>query len=346
MPLFSRHSLLLQTGFSELKRRAVEQPFLLAGTPGSVGERNVNDRRFYYRQFYDAQGKKSAEYIGPVGDPESEARASAVRDEIELANTLVREARVLGQQGYVRLGGRAGAILASLANRGLFRAGAVLVGSHAYGALLNELGVKGAVFFTEDVDIARGRPLEVALAPTETFAQILAAPTVPLHPVPGMNRKAPSTSYKTPGGDRLRVDLLVPAEGSEVTIRAVPELKAYATALPYLAYLLSDPADAVVLGRESVVPVRVPRPETFAWHKMLVSQLRGETREKRGKDTSQAAVMVAVLAEDSPDALKDAFDALPRGSKGKTRAGAKAVLAVLEREGHGKAVEELASAIA
>ena len=38
-----------------------------------------------------------------------------------------------------------------------------------------------------------------------------------------------------------------------------------------LEYLLKQPIEAVVPGREGVVAVRVPRPERFAWHKMLVS---------------------------------------------------------------------------
>jgi hypothetical protein len=45
--------------------------------------------------------------------------------------------------------------LASLHNHGLFRAGALVIGSHAYGALLNALGVKAVAYSTEDVGIAR-----------------------------------------------------------------------------------------------------------------------------------------------------------------------------------------------
>jgi hypothetical protein len=342
MPLFSRHTLLIQTAFSEIKRRALEQPFLLVGTPGSVGQRVVHGRGFYYRQFYDAEGRKRAEYIGPVGQPDAEERASAIREEIELTGALVKEARDLAQRGYARVDLRTGAILAALANHGLFRAGAILVGSHAYGALLNELGVRAAGYFTEDIDIARPRALEIALSADATFARILADSTVALHPVPSLDRKAPSTSYKVAGADRLRVDLLVPGTGSEVTTRPVPELQAHATALPFLGYLLEDPIEGAVLGRAGVVPVRLPRPEAFAWHKMLVSQLRGATREKRGKDTNQAAVLFAVLAEEAPDALQAAFAALPRGSKAKTRAGARQVLAELEAGGDARAAETLA----
>jgi hypothetical protein len=343
--LFSRHSLLVQTTFSEVKRQAFEQPFVLIGSPGSVGEREVKGRRFLYRQFYDAQGKKAAEYIGSADDDDARARSEAIRAQIVTAKALVDDVRMLARQGYVRADSRASAVLGAIANRNLFRAGAVLVGSHAYGSLLNELGVKAAGFATEDVDIARGESLEVA--GDHDFATILAESTVPLRPVPPFDRRGRATSYKVPGRDRFRVDLLVPARGQEVTTRAVPELGAYAAALPYLAYLLEQPIEAVVLGRESVVPVRVPSPERFAWHKMLVSQMRTSTTEKRGKDIQQAGTLVAVLAADAPQSLEESFAALPRSAKSKVRSGAALVRRNLEVSGEERGVEllgQLASA--
>ena len=45
MSLFTRHPLALQTAFSDLGRRALEQPFLLTGTPGSVSVREVSGLR-------------------------------------------------------------------------------------------------------------------------------------------------------------------------------------------------------------------------------------------------------------------------------------------------------------
>ncbi len=338
-PLFSRHSPVLQTSFSEVKRQAVEQPFVLVGTPGSLGVRKVKGRDFYYRQFYDAQGKKAADYVGPAGDTAAQERADAIRDQIATANAISNEVRILAQRGYVRADSRTTAVLAALSNRGIFRGGAVLVGSHAYGALLNELGVRAAAFFTEDVDVARSDPLEVA--PDADLEKILAESTVPLVPVPSFERSAPSTSYKTAGRDRLRVDLVAPARGTAVTSRPVPELRAHATALPYLGYLLNAAIDAIVLGRESVVPVNVPRPELFAWHKMLVSQLRTSTSEKRGKDLLQASVIFAVLAEDAPEDLRAAFAALPRTAKGKVRTAAALVLTRLEASGHQRGADRM-----
>jgi hypothetical protein len=338
--LFSRHPLPLQTAYSDLKRQAREQPFLLVGTPGTVSVREVRGAEFYYRQFYDAEGAKAAEYIGSVAA--TDGRAASVREQVATAKELAKTARLLAREGYVAIEPRANAILVALANGGLFRGGAVLVGSHAYGVVLNELGVRAAAFTTEDIDIARGEPL--AIADGTDFAKVLAGSTLTLHPVPGLGPRAPSTSYKPPGRDRLRVDLLVPAPGKEITTRAVPELNAHAQALPYLAYLIADPIDAVVVGKESVVPVRVPRPEALAWHKALTSQLRSSTTDKRNKDLAQAAVLFSVLAEDAPDALADALARIPRSAKRTAVAGARAAVARMDRES--RAAAELRDMVA
>ena len=344
-PLFSRHPLVLQTAFSEVKRQASEQSAVLLGTPGSVGVRDVNGSRFYYRQYYDAVGKKRAEYLGPIDDDAAEARATALRERIAVANELTKETRHLATRGYARVDVRTNAIVASFANHGLFRGGAVLVGSHSYGALLNELGVRAAAFTTEDVDLARGEKLDLAVGDGAAgdFTKILEASAVPLVPVPAMKRGAPSTSWKPPGADRLRVDLLTTARGTEITTRTIPELNAHAAALPHLAYLLEEPLETVLLGRESVVPLHVPRPEALAWHKMLLSQLRGTTNDKRGKDVEQAAVLTAVLAEDAEDALASSFAAIPRSARTATRAGAALVRRRLEASGHIRALDVLST---
>jgi hypothetical protein len=337
--LFSRQPLALQTTFSELKRGALEQPFVLLGSPGSVGEREVNGSRFYYRQYYDAVGKKAADYIGPVGDAAAEARAEAVRERIATGNTNAAEIRLLAQSGYVRADARTTAILAAMANRDLFRAGAIVVGSHAYGALLNDLGVRAAAFATEDVDIARADRLALA-APT-SLVEVLDASTVPLHPVLGFERDARATSYKAKGHDRFRVDLLVPTSGREIVTKRVPELDAHATALPHLGYLLERPMTGVVLARDNVVAVRLPRPEALAWHKMLVSRLRAARSEKKDKDLLQAAVLFAVLAEDAPEALASSLAEMPAGARKKAFLARDAIRGRLESGGHARAVELL-----
>jgi hypothetical protein len=122
-----------------------------------------------------------------------------------------------------------------------------------------------------------------------------------------------------------------------VKVIEVRELQAHATALPFLRYLLSAPLDSVVLGRSAVVPVKVPRPERLAWHKMLVSALRDRTGDKRAKDLAQAAVLFAVVAEREQGALEEAFSELPPSARPRTRLAAKLVLAHLEEAGCARA---------
>lgn len=338
--IFTRHPMPFQAAFAELKRRAFEQEALLVGTPGSVVVRSTKERRFFYRDYYGPDGKKAGDYIGPVGDVRSEARAAELREQIVLANALIEEGALLAQNGYVRVEPRTNAILAALANNGFFRAGALLVGAHSYGAMLNDLGVRAAATATEDIDVARAKRLGVADG-SKSLEEMLRESRVPLHPVPQLDRKKPSTSFKPPGPDRLRVDFLMPTEGSEVKVLAAPELRAHATALPWFRYLLDASMPAVVIGRSTMVPVNVPLPERLAWHKMLVSQLRRETSEKASKDLEQAATLVAVLAESAPESLESAFAKVPAKARDKTKRGARRVLERLKKTTHEQAIELL-----
>jgi hypothetical protein len=336
--LFTRQPIALQTSFAELKRQSFEQPVLLIGSPGSVVVRRQGGHRFLYRDCYAPTGKKAGDYIGPVDDPKAESRAGEIRGQIALANGLIEEAALLVQNGYVRVEPRTNAILAALANNGLFRAGAVLVGSHAYGALLNDLGARAAATGTEDVDVARGRPLALA-ADAKSFQAMLQDSRVPLLPVPQLDRTLPSTSFKPPGRDRLRVDLLMPTGNGGVKVLLAPELDAHAMGMPGLRFITDGPLPGIVIGRSAMVPVNLPRPERLAWHKMLVSQIRHETSEKAAKDVEQAATLVAILAEVAPESLVAALTVVPRSARQKTLQGGRRVLARLKTTTHEQAID-------
>lgn len=105
-------------------------------------------------------------------------------------------------------------------------------------------------------------------------------------------------------------------------VLAVRELRTHAMGLPHLRYLVAKTVEGLAMGRHGVVPGRIPRPERLALHKMLVSQLRAATSDKRMKDIEQAAVLVAILTEQAPTALAEAFAAVPRSAIEKTRRGA------------------------
>jgi hypothetical protein len=94
---------------------------------------------------------------------------------------------------------------------------------------------------------------------------------------------------------------------------AVPELKAHAKGLPYLRYLLGESQHVPLLSPYGVVLVRVPVPERYAIHKLLISQLRSKG-SKSAKDLQQAAILIAGVADRFPGAIQDALRAVPKSA--------------------------------
>jgi hypothetical protein len=178
-----------------------------------------------------------------------------------------------------------------------------LVGSHAYGALLNALGVRATPFATDDVDIARREALAIPGVPG--FLDMLRATGIEFFR---------GTSFKERGGSNFRVDLLVPSADENYSTVPVPELRAHAQGLPYLAYLLAASQEIPVLSSHGSVMVRVPLPERYAIHKLIVSQLRHKSSSKPESDLRQAAVLIEALVERYPGAIEDAASAVPKSA--------------------------------
>jgi hypothetical protein len=344
--LFSPHRRALMVLYADIERQALQQRFAFTGTAGSVVERrNAAGFRFYAHQYYDGEGKKREQYLaGPAGSAAADARAEQMRERIREAKELVPSLRLLGREGFNLLDPKTFATLASLHNNGVFAAGGLLIGSHAYGVLLNRLGVRAASYATEDIDIARREALAFETAPGQSFLEMLQQSGIEFVEVPELDRKKPSTSFKQRGRSRLHVDLLAPSRSQEYSVVSVPELQAHATTLPHLGYLLAESQEAMLMAREGCCSVRVPLPERFAVHKMIVSRLRTGREAKSDKDVHQACVLCAALAEGYPGALESAVGQLPV----RARKYLKQALPVAQRyleKNHARAWEELRDAI-
>lgn len=341
--MYERHETALSTLFGDLENFARGQGDAFPGTPGTVLERsNAKGFRFYAHQYYDASGKKTEKYIaGPIGEAVADATARNLRDRIQAVTGAQRSIRLLAREGFKLADSKTYATVAVLGNQGLFQAGALLVGSHAYGAILNQLGVRAAQYSTRDVDIARNAALAFPTKPTLSFLEMLKDTGIAFVEVPSLDRKKPGTSFKEAGKSFFQVDLLVPAAaGNVVDSVPVPELKAHATALPHLRFLLGESQEAVILAREGCCLVRVPAPERFALHKLIVSQLR-KRGDKAIKDVVQASVLIAALAEIHPGALQDAAKSIPASARKHV---AQAVpMAQPNLQGHPQALEVLES---
>jgi len=343
-PLYTPHRRALTVLYADLESYALNRREVFVGTAGSVIERkNAAGFRFYAHQYYDGEGKKRERYLaGPAGSPDADAAAEDMRARIRELKEIVPSLRMLGREGFNLVDSKVYATLASLHNSGVFAAGGMLIGSHAYGVLLNRLGIRATPYATEDIDIARREALAFKKPPERGLLEMLQDSGIPFVEAPSLNRKKPSTSFKQRGRSSFHVDLLVPSTKENFPVVAVPELKAHATGLPYLDYLLSESQTAMLLAREGCCSVRVPLPERFAVHKLVVSRLRTGREAKSDKDVFQACVLCAALAESHPGAVESAVAEIPRRARKYLKPAIESARRFIEQT-HPRAWEELRS---
>ena len=206
-----------------------------------------------------------------------------------------------------------GKLINALTCTGFFRSGGVLAGSHAFGLYALELGIlaRDDLAMTEDVDIAAAR--SVSIIPKDGKSLAASLDGIGLRPVAGPGEEHP-VRWETDDG--VVLDVLTPKRrGAEASVRH-DGLGIWAQALPYLDFGLESAIDAVVLYRDGL-PVKIPAPERFAVHKLIVASVRrGTHRAKAEKDLAQAAWLVEALSEARPFELAEALDeARNRGPK-------------------------------
>src|ERR1044071_3214396 len=226
-PLYTPHSRALTILYADLESHALTQRQAFEGTAGTVIEReNAAGFGFYAHQFYDGERNKREAYLaGPIGEAQADRAAEEMRARIRETKALVPSLRLLGREGFSLVDARVYATLASLHNHGVFAAGGMLVGSHAYGVLLNRLGVRAVPYTTEDIDVARGASLHFETPPTAGFLEMLQDSGIEFVAVPSLDRKKPATSFKQRGRSPFQVDLLAPSGNETFAVVPIPELK-------------------------------------------------------------------------------------------------------------------------
>lgn len=311
-----RQPIEVQTLYAELLEQlaAYEAARAIGHLAGSFVTKHVKGHEYYYFQHVAPGGLKQQTYLG---------RRDQALDELAARFADGREAGRAQQESIERLGAllRAGGamiadapsarVLRGLADAGVFHAGGVLVGTHAFIVLGNVLGMRWrSSLRTQDIDIAAQGGLDVAL-PVGAIDVPSAIESLEMGflPVPGLDRTSPSTAYKV-RGQSLRVDLLTPAVRTGGKPVRVPRFGAAAQPLRFLDYLVQNPLQAAVVNG-GVVAVAVPDPARFALHKLIVAAERPAAQQtKREKDIAQAAQLIEVLAQDRPGDLGVAWEAL------------------------------------
>ena len=315
----------IQTLHAELADRAWTGNFQeIMRSGGTPYKRRVKDRDYWYWQPPTNAGiRPSARYLGP-DSPDLRRRiqertnlAAARKDRIELVRAL-RSARLPTPDGL------SGNVLAALADAGAFRLRAVAVGSVAfqcYGPMLGfrtprERGRTG------NVDIGHIPSISLAVddeIDTDLLSVLRTAdPKFEAVPSPLNARLAMRYAIRAGTQETFSVDVLAPLRGPD---RSGPTpLKALggdAQLIRFLDFLICREIEAVVLHGPGV-PVRIPAPERFAVHKLILSRRRLRSaagQAKARKDLAQAGILLQVLADDRPDELDVAWrELLDRGS--------------------------------
>jgi len=142
--------------YSELLDRLLLKAY--SGKGLSLFTRTVKGKRYWYLQFVVGDKKRSC-YLGP-DTPNRRRQVEQTKRMWASASVEGRETRrlvaMLAAAGLAALSARESRVMVSLAQSGVFLVGGVLVGSHAFQAIGNLLGVSwgDAAGKTHDIDIA------------------------------------------------------------------------------------------------------------------------------------------------------------------------------------------------
>lgn len=308
--------LVLQTTYAELVERCAQAAFGDSfSTDGVFTPKTVRGRRYWYFQLPTKAGR-GQKYVGPETPELLERiahRQKTLDDERErrsLVSTLVRS---FGMPQPVP---EIGSIVEALARARVFRLRGVLVGTVAYQTYSPMLGSKLpiSILQTGDVDIAQFKNVSVAVNDqTAPVLEVLKEVNKTFRPVPTIHGEQ-VTSYAAKGG--LRVDFLTPNEGAETDKpQRLPALQTDAQPLRFLDFLIRDPEPAIILYGSGVY-VKVPAPQRYAVHKLMIARRRREGAAKRDKDVQQAEALLTLLLKKRRHELKSAWEeAYKRGKE-------------------------------
>lgn len=327
MVLYRELPLAAQTAYAELYEvaqvvEASRSPALLAG---KIGWKTIKGRRYAYWSFKEIDGSKREYYLGPEG-PAIAAIEAAREHGAPAADALARQAAAAVAQGCAATPPKHFRIVKRLADYQFFRAGGLLVGTHAFLALGNQLGVAwGSGTRTLDLDFAHAGPggnVAVALpanlkADADTALRSL---EMGFLPALGGAKGLGACQYVSKHEPELRIDFLTVARREGSPVPAV-DLGVALTPLKFLDYLLASPGQAALIGRADACLVNLPDPARYGLHKLLVAAERGPRHPKHGKDLAQAMALIEWHLAHLPRQLAEAWaDLLGRGAGWEKRA--------------------------
>jgi hypothetical protein len=321
---YSRLSLGAQTSYAELleQTQGLEIQHHLGRLAGSFHRKKIKGRWYWYFAYRDLDGGMRFVYVGPDG--ERVARL-VERFSAEKKVSFKGRARAATALGCTAIVPRHYRIIKRLADYGFFRAGGLLIGTHAFVALGNLLGVRwGEAGGTLDVDFAHaGRNVSIAL-PASIQVDVHRALTsleMGLLPISQFSGNL-GAQYRNPKDPELRLDFVTSKHRGAGEPVHVPNLNVALQPLKFMEFALEEVTQGLVLCAEGATVVNLPAPARYAVHKLIVYGERPvRERAKAAKDLQQAACLASYFLEDRPGEFGAAWhDAVSRGPGWRKRA--------------------------
>lgn len=314
------------TAYAQLQTatQAIELGRDVSHLHGSFSTKVVKGTGYWYFSFRESDQRVRQLYVGPDNDATrrlvEQARQHQPRQQLK---PLAKAALSLGNTPTQR---KHLSVISRLGEFGFFRAGGVLVGTHAFLCFANMLGVRWQTSEqTADIDFAHaGRNISIALpsdvqAEPHTALSTMAEGFLPMV----QYRGAAGASYRHPREPEFQIDFLTPRTDNDETPIAIPQLDVALQPLRFMEFSLQDVHQAVLFdptGR--CVMANLPAPQRYAVHKLLViGERSGAMRAKTSKDLLQAVALLEYFHDHDPDALREAWhDAWSRGPGWRKRA--------------------------
>ncbi len=320
MDRYTELSLTAQTAYAQMFDAALNVSLQrdVRHLTGSFAKKTVKGRTYWYFQYTGILGKLHQIYVGPANEIVlgiiERFQSGAPRRALE---PLARSSEALG---LMPTHGRHYRVLRRLDEYGFFGAGGVLIGTHAFLAYGNMLGLRWSTSpRTEDLDSAHAaRNLSLALPANieiDTHAAIesLSMGFLPPRALAG----GAGPGYIDPREPGFRLDFLTPLHRGPGEPFEHPSLNLMLQPLKFLEFLLIDVTQAVVFSPKGATVVNVPAPARYALHKLVVYAERPLSRRtKAEKDLHQAAALLAFLRTERPEAVASVWDDLLGRGKG------------------------------
>lgn len=314
--LYTDMSAAAQAAFAGLDTAARQREVgrCVADLPGGFTRKLVNGRAYWYYQAKSPDGAPIQTYVGP-DDAATRVLIDAHKSgtHAQADKNMLRAARAAVELGCVQVPIKHGRVISRLSDHGFFRAGGILVGTHAFMAYQNLLGVTWvANAMTLDLDFAHaGRNVSIALQPeikidTRRAIESLAMGFIPIQS---------QTTYQKAGEPDFDIDFLTSVGRTGDAPVHVESLNVTLQPLKFMELSMEDPLTTTLLWRNGPVVVNLPRPQRYAVHKLLVFGERPQNmRTKASKDLAQAAALLDYLLEIDQDLIQEAWqDAMSRG---------------------------------